>query len=91
MALFEQETLEEVLPVAGVLVWGPLLSCVTTGKAKKESTMQETQHNGGGGVGDSNSRDKEVAATRISCCLSNFFVWNLAQAITSPFMQESIN
>ena len=53
----------------GVLVRAPFLSRVTTGKTKKEGAMQETHCNGGGG-GNRDSGESEVAATQISCCLS---------------------
>ncbi len=52
-----------------VLTGAPLLSCVTTGRAKKKGAMQETHRNGGGG-GNKDSRETEVAAMRTSCCLS---------------------
>ena len=45
-ALLNRESLEEVLPEAGVLVGAPLLSYVTTGKAKKEGGIQETHRKG---------------------------------------------
>ncbi len=45
--LLNQESLEKVLPVVGVLVGAPLLSCKTMGREKKEGAMQETHCNGG--------------------------------------------
>jgi hypothetical protein len=38
--LLNRESLEKVLPVAGVLEGAPLLSLATPGKAKKEGAMQ---------------------------------------------------
>ena len=90
LGLFNQETLEEVLPVVGVLVWGPLLSCVTTGKAKKESTMQETHPNGGGAAIGTAGIGRLRRHGYLVVCL-NFLCRTQAQAITSPFMQETTN
>ncbi len=55
-----------------VLAGAPLLSRITTGRAKKEGAMQEMNCNGGGGGGGGNrdSRAMEVSAMRIPCCLS---------------------
>jgi hypothetical protein len=52
-----------------VLAGAPLLSPVMTGRAKKEGAMQQT-HCNGGGRDDRDSREMEVAAMGISCCLS---------------------
>jgi hypothetical protein len=49
-ALLDRKTLEEILPVAGVLVEAPLLSRITVGKAKKEGAIEETHRKGGGAV-----------------------------------------
>jgi len=46
-ALLNRQALEEVLPVAGVLVGAPLLSGGTAGKAKKEGAIEETHREGG--------------------------------------------
>jgi hypothetical protein len=52
------ETLEEVLPVAGVLVTPPLLSCVTKGKGEEKDTMQESHHKDGREGGGRDGRER---------------------------------
>ena len=47
LVLLDPQTLEEVLPVAGVLIGAPLLSGVMAGKAKKEGAIEETHRKGG--------------------------------------------
>ncbi len=41
MALLDRKTSQEVLPVAGVLLPGPLVFCLLIGKIEKEKAMQE--------------------------------------------------
>ena len=54
---------------------GPSSFLRNDGQGKKgEHNARDASQRGGGG--DRDSRDREVAATRISCCLSKFFVQN---------------